>query len=344
MIPAAKRVSAAALGVGLLLYWWIRHVAAMAPSEKTQLTFERVGVNWHLLWAQCLPWAMSYGVYVPGEKLYPDRWSVGGIDAVQIAAACLFGVLTLIGAVTIFLPRFPWKLRRLAAFGIASGVTSILLFLLSVMPLDMWARTGTSPRSSGAAPFALAPVTMLMTRRHLAMLFGPYVVCAGLGGWLSYGPYVHGIKPVVTALGAVRTSRSWCLPARQRRKEGGGEILARVSALVPVQRRADRVPARQSGRPLSAVSPAAGGRAGVHLPSVRAAAAAGASGPMAQSAWQELASIRSWQIHGHQSSTVKGSAGRVRRTLRDLLKSDPIARIGILVVAYNAESTLAQAC
>jgi hypothetical protein len=192
---------AAALGIGLLLYWLVRHIAAMPPSPKTQLNFERVGVNWHLLLAQCLPWAMSYGIYVPGEKLYPDRWSVGGLDAFHIAAASLFGVLMLIGAATVFVPRFPWKLRRLAAFGIASSVASIVLFLLSVMPLDMWGARYLAP-IIWAAPFALAPVTLLMTRRQLAMLFGPYVFCAALGGWLSYGPYVHGIKPVVTTSGS----------------------------------------------------------------------------------------------------------------------------------------------
>jgi hypothetical protein len=116
-------------------------------------------------------------------------------------------MLMLIGGMTLFVNSIPWSVRRFAAFGLASAGASVAMFLLSLMPVDMWGARYLAPIVWGA-PFALAPVTMLMARRQLAMLFGPYIFCAALGGWLSYGPYVHGIKPVVSDVGSGRDEQA----------------------------------------------------------------------------------------------------------------------------------------
>jgi hypothetical protein len=51
------------------------------------------------------------------------------------------------------------------------------------------------------APCALAPWAGWSTRRYLGFLIIPYLACAAVGGWLSYGTYVDGALPRLDARG-----------------------------------------------------------------------------------------------------------------------------------------------
>jgi hypothetical protein len=185
-----------ALVVAGLLYWLVRR-SYVPTSHKAQWGFDQLAENWKLLTSACLPWAMSYGVYVPGRSLVPQRWNPPGFDAFQIAAAVLLGLLTLVSVATLVSHTIAWQIKRLALFGVVIVATSFTIFLLSVMPEDMWGARYLAP-IIWVAPLTLAPITLLFTRRQLLLLLGPYLVCAAAGGWVSYGPYVRGIIPVVS--------------------------------------------------------------------------------------------------------------------------------------------------
>ena len=45
------------------------------------------------------------------------------------------------------------------------------------------------------SPFTLAPLAFALEPRRLALVHGPYLVTALLGGWLSYGLFVDGPLP-----------------------------------------------------------------------------------------------------------------------------------------------------
>lgn len=197
-----RRVIAAtcAFAIAGMLYWLLRrsHIPA---SHKATLGFDNLARNWKLFTSACLPWALSYGVYVPGETLIPHRWRPPGFDAFQIAAAVLFGLLTLAAIGSLFLRSISWETRRLAAFGLTVVAATLAIFLLSVMPEDMWGARYLAP-IIWVAPLTLAPVALMLRKRELALLLGPYVLCAAVGGWVSYGPYVKGIVPVVSEAGS----------------------------------------------------------------------------------------------------------------------------------------------
>jgi hypothetical protein len=90
--------------------------------------------------------------------------------------------------------RVPWEVGRLGLLGSGAAVTSVLGFIFSGMPSDMWAARYLAP-IVWLAPFALAPLAYLSTMRGLGVVLTPYLTVAALGGWLSFGHYVNGPLP-----------------------------------------------------------------------------------------------------------------------------------------------------
>jgi hypothetical protein len=90
--------------------------------------------------------------------------------------------------------RLPWELKRLGLLGAGASLTSMLGFLFSDMPHDMWAVRYLAP-IIWLSPFALAPLASLLTGRRFLLLLVPYLSVAAMGGWLSLGNYVDGPLP-----------------------------------------------------------------------------------------------------------------------------------------------------
>jgi hypothetical protein len=219
---AVKRAAACGAGFlgGLALVALSRLAATPSPNSVRggALSFEQVRRNAALLWDQCLPWLLGYGVYIPGAGLYPDRWMPPApIALVQIVGALLFvaglawgGVALLIGrgpgasrggvVTRWFARRQPWPVYRLGAFGAIVAATTLGGFLVSSSPYDMWAARYLAP-TIWAAPFALVPAAQILGARRFLPALAPYIVAAALGGWLSFGPYVRGPLPVADPRG-----------------------------------------------------------------------------------------------------------------------------------------------
>jgi hypothetical protein len=195
-------VGLASLAAGYFLVSLLRSADGGSTSQ-TGLAFSaaRVAANWPLFKDTCLPWVLSAKVFVPGANLYPDLW----VTPAPVRGWQLFGAGTLLLGIALapalaLVRRVPWEVSRLGLLGAGAAAASMLGFLLSGMPYDMWAARYLAP-IVWLAPFALAPLALLLTARGLGVLLAPYLSVAALGGWLSFGHYVNGPLPRLDARG-----------------------------------------------------------------------------------------------------------------------------------------------
>lgn len=192
----ARRLAATVAGgaVGWIGLQWLRQHAG-ASASTTHLSLEPLERNARLMWDTCLPWVLGYGVYVPGHHLYPDRWEAPLPFALfQKVGAGLLVLGIIVGGLSLFFRRLPWGARRLGLLGAVASAASVGGFLVSSMPADMWSARYLAP-IVWFAPFALAPAALWLRPRRFAWALAPYVLSATVGGWLSYGLYVHGPLP-----------------------------------------------------------------------------------------------------------------------------------------------------
>lgn len=169
--------------------------------EANALSFATVRRNAALLWDQCLPLLLSMRIYIPGAHLYPDLWRPSPpFFALQLLGALIFIAGLAYGGVAIGVQRLPWPSRRLGAFGALVAATTLVGFLLSSSPRDLWAARYLAP-ILWAAPFALVPAARILGGRRLLVALAPYLLATIVGSWLSFGPYVQGVRPVRDARG-----------------------------------------------------------------------------------------------------------------------------------------------
>ena len=202
-----QRIGACLSGgvIGLLSYYLVH--ATDEPVSQMQWGLTYLSKNLPLLWSSCLPYLLSYRVFIPGGNLYPDLWRPpGGFLGVQLLGAVVFIALLAFGGASIVLARIPWPIRRLGVVGLIICACSLGGFCLSVMPVDVWSVRYLSP-ILWSAPFAIAPAAFLLRGRSLALLLGPYLISAAVAGWLSWGDSTKAIVPALTARGQAAEER-----------------------------------------------------------------------------------------------------------------------------------------
>ncbi len=208
-----QRVGACAIGAagGLSLLWLLRQ-SPHAASHAASLTVARIAHNLALLRETCLPWLLSY-------KVFTERgvtWQPPAIfRAVQIAGAGLLVLSMLFGGAALFLKRLPWSVRRFGGLGFMIAGSSLGGFLVSSMPVDQYSARYLAP-IVWAAPFVLAPAAYLLRTRRFGLLVAPYLVAAAVGGWLSFGPFVHGALPTLTPPGSAQEETQLGTSLRRR--------------------------------------------------------------------------------------------------------------------------------
>ncbi len=215
-----RRIGACALGAagGALIFALSR--LAVTPGvntvEANTLSFATIRRNAALLWETCLPMLLSMQIYIPGAQLYPDRWQPPAFfGAIQLVGAFLLVAGLVCGGAALPLRRLPWSIRRLGAFGAIVAVTTIVGFLLSRSPIDLWAARYLAP-IIWATPFALAPAARLLRGRRFLLALAPYALAAIVGSWLSFGPYVQGLRPVHDARGVATEEAALGAALRER--------------------------------------------------------------------------------------------------------------------------------
>ncbi len=186
----------AGFALGFFLTWLLRRSAPSAEVEG--LSFSRIAANFDLLWNACLPWLLGYKVYVPWVDFFnPQPWEAPALfRALQIVGAASLAVGILLGGLATFVRSVPWTVRRLGLLGFIVSACSILGFLVSVMPTDAWAARYLAP-IVWTAPFALAPTAYRLRSWRFAAAVTPYLIVAAVGGWLSFGLYLHGPFPIM---------------------------------------------------------------------------------------------------------------------------------------------------
>jgi hypothetical protein len=110
---------------------------------------------------------------------------------VQVAGATLLLAGVVSGGAALALRRLPLDLRRLGALGGLMLLVTVAAFLISPMAVDCFSARYLVPIIL-MAPFALAPAAKLLGPRWMTLALAPYLVSAGVAGWLHYGSDVDG--------------------------------------------------------------------------------------------------------------------------------------------------------
>ncbi|MBL8911065.1 MAG: hypothetical protein JNM17_10270 [Archangium sp.] len=143
-----------------------------------------VGTNWRFLWKQCLPFALGLRTWMPGSVEWEPH--VAWVAVTVLALVALVAGIGL-GASGVLRTRFLPHL----ILGVSAALTAIVAFLSSSAPFDMWSSRYLAPLI-WFLPFTLLPVIARFEVRRAALFIVPWVVCAGVSGWASYGPFVSG--------------------------------------------------------------------------------------------------------------------------------------------------------
>jgi hypothetical protein len=171
--------------------------------------------NWKLAMDGCLTWALSAITLAPNKGLERDIWlPTPWFGDVQRIIAASFVLLLASAMPLVFLRRVEWTTKRLGLLSSGACIASLVGFLVSTMPLDIWGTRYLAPLI-WMAPFALAPLARLIARQKLALVLAPYLVLAMISGWISYGDYVDGPWPVHDARGLVPQTRNLSSYLRQ---------------------------------------------------------------------------------------------------------------------------------
>jgi len=240
---------AGALAAALLV--WLSHRSSLASGAVAAASLNNVRENWPLL-CTCLPFLLGYDVYVPGAGLYPDPWHAPPwYHAVQIIGVIAFAVAVLLAGLLVLGRRVPRDVARLGMLGLLVTSTSLAGFLVSGMPADVWSARYLAPLV-WVLPFTLAPLAWLLKPRRLALWMTPYLLIAAVGGWMAYGPFVHGPTPVLTQRGAAREERDLASALRARNVHCAAAqywlayrltfLFAEDPLVVPLDRAEDRYP------------------------------------------------------------------------------------------------------
>jgi hypothetical protein len=213
----AGAAAGAVIGAGLVIA-----LRVGAPRRHSfELSLSLIERNWPLMRDTSLPWLLGAKVWIPGENLYPDLWKPPiGVATLQWLGAISIVVVVLASVAVACTSRVRWEVKRLVAFGVVASATAIGGFLISNWPSDMWTTRYLAP-IIWSLPFLLAALAWILRPRRLAIVLAPYLAVAGLGGWLSYGPFVDGVLPRVDARAAIREETELGEFLRQRGYEHG---------------------------------------------------------------------------------------------------------------------------
>jgi hypothetical protein len=180
---------------GLLPFAALRSMRG-ASAGPLGLTTSVIGHNWDLLVRECLPWALSYKVYFARNVMDYAPWDAPlPIHALQVVGAMAATVIVALGLGTIRHEAIPRSTRLLGFFAAASWPISLVAFLLSVMVMDHFSMRYLAVLTF-VLPFAAAPAATLLGPKRFAIAFAPHVLASAIGGWVGYGPFVHGLVPV----------------------------------------------------------------------------------------------------------------------------------------------------
>lgn len=182
--------------VGLIPFVLL-HCFSGAKRGPMGLTTSVIEHNWTLLVRECLPWALSYKVYFAHHVMDYRPWDAPGVvRVVQIVGALTVLAIVLVGFFALHRREIPWASRRLGFVGALAFPVTIAAFLVSVMVMDHFSMRYLAVLTM-MLPFASLPAAELFGGTRFAMLIAPHLVASAICGWVGYGPFVRGLRPVL---------------------------------------------------------------------------------------------------------------------------------------------------
>lgn len=188
-----RRLAATAAGAlfGLVPFALLLRSPSSVHGEVT-LTLGLFRHNLGLLLDPCLPWLLGTTAYAPHALLGYAPWESGPLlHAVQRAGGVVFVLAVATGGLALVRSGQPLPLRRLGGVGFVVAALTVASFLVSVMVMDLF-----SSRYLAAmvlmSPFAIAPLAGRVGWQWLLGLLSPFLVGAGVCGWVGYGDEVRG--------------------------------------------------------------------------------------------------------------------------------------------------------
>lgn len=193
-------VACAAGVAGMVPDWLLRHSAG-AANGPMGLELRVLGHNWELLTQTCGPWAVGLQIraanavmdYVPWEA---PLW----IRGVQWAGFAGYLGLCAVSLWVSLRRSTPWPLRTVGLVGAMMTVGTVASFLCSVMVMDQFSMRYLATLTL-VAPFAMAPALAKLPRRWVMPALAAHLLATGIGGWVSFRPYVEGPVPVRSEAG-----------------------------------------------------------------------------------------------------------------------------------------------
>jgi hypothetical protein len=200
-----RRLAACLAGatVGAVVVFGVRLLNETPTSGVLGFGAYQLRQRLELFWQQALPFALGYGLYHDGENhltrgLRTAPWPWYGLQVAAgwslVAGIAAGGVLAVAGGLRAMKRAIPWPVLRLGALGAGVAVTTLVGFVASTAPSDMWTTRYLGP-IFWMAPFAIAPVAVRLGTARFAAAAAPYLIVAAIAVWHSYGFYVNGLIP-----------------------------------------------------------------------------------------------------------------------------------------------------
>lgn len=188
--PLAASAAGALVGAAPLWLVWRSEDARLGV---THMDAGRVAHNWDLLVRECGPWAFGATSYYARHMMDYAPWEPHWLYALFArAAVALFLAAFPVSLVLVLAGgRLPWETRRSGLVGALALPLSLAGFLTSVMVMDHFSMRYLASVPL-LLPFALLPLAAKLGPRKLLALLAPYLVAAGVSGWVSFGPDVRG--------------------------------------------------------------------------------------------------------------------------------------------------------
>lgn len=203
-LAAGAFIGAAALGISRNL--GPKSGAPLAFSPKTLIA------NIPLFFFTCLPVLMGFEV---PEGANGVSWGKGIHPLLLVTALLLFALMAYSLLAALKDKSLPRWVRLLGIFGgLLIGQASVG-FMGSTMASNSASVRYLTPFIC-AIPFCLVPLAYRLPTKKLALWMTPYLVGITIGGWLQYGAFVDGIRPVRDPGGWVANARALGDWARQQ--------------------------------------------------------------------------------------------------------------------------------
>jgi hypothetical protein len=194
---ARRLLPSLAIGVAAGLAPFVAlHRMPRGQTGQMGLALGVAGHNWDLLVRECLPWALSYKVYYAHNVMDYRPWDApAAVRVVQYAGAFAAFAIVCVGLGGAFMRRLSPAVRQLGLAGALTYPVALGAFLVSVMVMDHFSMRYLAVLTI-MLPFAAMPAASLLGTRRFAIVIAPHLVASALCGWIGYGPFVRGPRPV----------------------------------------------------------------------------------------------------------------------------------------------------